>query len=64
MRWAGSPGRDEARIGRRLISKDRSAIRADRLADRTDEKVAAARTSVPAAVANDATVAQSITVGS
>jgi hypothetical protein len=48
--------RDEARIGRRPIWTDRSAIRADRLADRIEEKVAAASTNVPAAVANDATV--------
>jgi len=40
---------------------DRSAIRADRLAERTDEKVATASTRVPAAVAKDAIVAPHVT---
>ena len=52
--------RDGARTGRRPIWNERSAIRADLLLERTAEKVAAARTSVPPAVANDAMVAQSV----
>ena len=45
--------------GRIPASSERSAVRAARLADRTDANVAAARTSVPAAVASDAIVGQS-----
>ena len=42
-----------------LASSDSSAMRAARLADRTDTNVATARMSVPPAVANDAAVDQS-----
>ena len=47
--------------GRIPASSVRSATRAARLADRTDTKVATASTSVPAAVASEAAVAQSMT---
>jgi len=42
-------------------SKARSEARADRFAERTEPKVAAASTSVPPVVASEATVTQSIT---
>lgn len=45
--------------GRSPASSDRSAARAARLAERTDEKVATARTSVPPAVASAEIVTQS-----
>jgi hypothetical protein len=47
------------RIGRRPTCRVLSATLAAVLAERTDEKVATARTSVPAAVAADAIVDQS-----
>jgi hypothetical protein len=46
--------------GRNPSCNDRSAARAVRLAERTDANVAAARTSVPAAVASEAIVGQSV----
>ena len=54
----GSSSREGARSGRRCSCSAISAIRADRLEERTAEKVAIARTSVPAAVASEATVSQ------
>src|SRR5215468_3621040 len=56
---SGSCKRELRNNGRSPASSDRSAVRAARLADRTDANVAAARTSVPAAVASDAIVGQS-----
>ena len=43
------------------VRSDRSATRAERLDERTAEKVAAASTRVPPAVANDEMVCQSAT---
>ena len=43
------------------VRSDLSATRAERLDERTAEKVAAARTKVPPAVANDEIVCQSAT---
>ena len=54
----GSSRRDEARSGRRCSCSAISAMRAERLEDRTAEKVAIANTSVPAAVANEEAVTQ------
>src|SRR5580704_7665613 len=54
----GSSSRDVTSTGRRPTRNASSATRAERFADRMDAKVAKARTSVPTAVANDATVAQ------
>src|SRR5262252_6459609 len=51
--------REGANSGRSPTSRDRSAARAARFADRTAANVATARTSVPAAVASEATDAQS-----
>jgi hypothetical protein len=51
-----SSGRDGTRVGRIPISIERSAIRADRLADRVAPKVAIASTSVPLAVPSSAIV--------
>lgn len=42
-------------------NRARSEERADRFAERTDPKVATASTSVPPAVASEATVTQSVT---
>ena len=55
----GSSGRVGRSSGRRPASRLRSAVRAARLAERTEAKVAAASTSVPAAVASEAIVGQS-----
>ena len=55
----GSLSRDWASTGRRCSWSAPSAMRADRLEERTAEKVATASTKVPAAVARDATVAVS-----
>src|SRR3954471_1534765 len=60
---AGSCMREETSTGRRPASSARSAVRAARLADRTDENVAAASTSVPPAVASAEIVVQSATSG-
>src|SRR5262245_49825125 len=57
--WAGSWSRLGTSNGRTPASRASSATRAARLAERTDAKVAAASTSVPAAVASEATVGQS-----
>lgn len=59
-RWGASSSRDGASTGRRPTRNDRSAIRAARLAERTEANVAMARTRVPAAVASEATVDQSM----
>src|SRR5450631_2703860 len=55
----GSSKRDATINGRRPSRSDRSATRAARFADRVDENVAKASTSVPPAVANDEIVTQS-----
>src|SRR5437016_216733 len=55
----GSSNRDGRRSGRKPTWSVRSATRAALFAERTDENVAMARTSVPPAVAADAIVAQS-----
>src|SRR3954466_6286944 len=55
----GSSNRVGTRSGRTLASSDSSATRAERLADRTDAKVATASTSVPPAVAKEEIVTQS-----
>ncbi len=55
----GSSIRDGRRSGRNPTWSERSATRAALFAERTDEKVARARTSVPPAVAADVIVAQS-----
>src|SRR5437016_2288143 len=47
------------RSGRTPTSSDCSATRAERFAERTEENVATARTSVPPAVASEEIVAQS-----
>jgi hypothetical protein len=52
----GSDSRDGMSIGRICTSSCSWATLADRFADRTDENVAIASTSVPPAVASDATV--------
>src|SRR4029077_2070852 len=52
--------RDGTSSGRSPTSRDCSAARAARFADRTAANVATARTSVPAAVASDAIDAQSV----
>src|SRR5271169_4730699 len=57
--WGGSSRRDVTRTGRRRTWNAASATRAARLADRTEAKVAIARTKVPKAVASVATVVQS-----
>src|SRR5579884_1618846 len=57
----GSCNRELTSTGRRRVSSARSAVRAAAFADRTEANVATARTSVPPAVANDDTVAQSVT---
>ena len=49
----GSSRRDCTRSGRRCSCNATSAMRAERLEDRTAENVAAASTSVPTAVANE-----------
>src|SRR3954468_2330953 len=55
----GSSNRVGTSSGRTLASSDSSASRALRLAERTDAKVATARTSVPPAVASEEIVTQS-----
>jgi hypothetical protein len=54
-----SVSRDGIRSGRIPICIEYSAVRAARLAARTATNVASARTSVPSAVASEATVDQS-----
>ena len=56
---SGAFPREGASSGRRPMSNACSAIRALRCDARTEEKVATASTSVPAAVASDAPVDQS-----
>jgi hypothetical protein len=58
--WSGSSRRDGMSSGRIPICMEYSAMRAARLAARTATNVASASTSVPRAVARDATVDQSI----
>jgi cytochrome P450 len=60
---AGSWNRDGTSTGLSPASSERSAVRDARLADRTEAYVAAASTSVPAAVASAEIVAQSATHG-
>src|SRR3954447_24636290 len=60
--WSTSSNRDGISSGRRLASTEISATRAARFADLTDANVAAARTSVPPAVASDEMVTQSAIV--
>src|SRR5579859_8009565 len=55
----GSSRRDGIRIGRSPTSRLCSAARAERLAERTEENVATASTSVPPAVASEEIVTQS-----
>ena len=55
----GSCTREGKSTGRRPTWRARSAVRAARLPERTEEKVATASTIVPAAVARDEIVAQS-----
>jgi hypothetical protein len=57
--WGGSSGREGISIGKSPASNERSAARAARLAERTEEKVANASTRVVPAVASDDTVTQS-----
>lgn len=59
----GSWGREGNKTGRRPTWSARSALRAARLAERTDEKVATASTKVPTAVADAETVPQSVVTG-
>jgi hypothetical protein len=54
---------DGISTGRIPARSDRSATRAERFADFTDENVATARTSVPPAVASDEMVTQSAIAG-
>ena len=61
IRWEMSFGREGKRTGRTPTSNACSAIRAARVAERTDANVATAKTSVPPAVARDEIVAQSAT---
>src|SRR6516225_9999875 len=56
---SGSSSRDCTSTGRRCSWSATSAIRAERLADRTEANVATASTSVPPAVASEEIVAQS-----
>src|SRR5690348_3550957 len=56
---SGSSRRDWTNSGRRCSWSACSAMRAERLPERTDANVATAKTSVPAAVASEAIVAQS-----
>src|SRR5205807_5612731 len=58
-----SSGRAANNSGRSPVSNDASATRAARFAERTDENVATARTSVPPAVASDEIVDQSAMSG-
>src|SRR5262245_33656708 len=57
--WSGSVRRDCTSTGRRCSWSATSAIRAERLAERTEANVATARTSVPPAVASEEIVTQS-----
>src|SRR5580658_2592800 len=59
---SGSPARDCRSSGRRPVSSDSSAMRAERFDERTAQNVATARTSVPTPVANEETVSQTVTV--
>ena len=61
IRSSGSSSRDGMSTGRIPIRSERSATRADRLADLTELNVATASTSVPPAVASDEIVTQSVT---
>ena len=63
IRSVGSSSRDGIRTGRRPASSDRSATRAERLADLTELNVATASTSVPPAVASEEIVTQSAMAG-
>jgi hypothetical protein len=56
--WTGSSNRDGAYTGWRCSWSAASAMRVDRLADRTEANVASARTSVPAPVASEEMVVQ------
>ena len=60
---AASSSCDGISTGRIPASSDRSATRAERFADLTDENVATARTSVPPAVASEEMVTQSAIAG-
>jgi hypothetical protein len=64
MRSTGSSSREGIRTGRRPAISDRSATRAERLADLTELNVATASTSVPPAVASDEIVTQSAMLAS
>jgi len=59
--WPRSSLRECTSTGRRCSWNATSAMRAERLAERTDAKVAVARTSVAPAVAKEEIVAQSAT---
>ena len=61
--WAGSSRREGTSSGRRCSCRAASAIRAERLEERTEAKVAIASTSVPAPVARAEIVAQSVASG-
>src|SRR2546423_8064132 len=60
---AGSSAREGTSTGRSPIINDRSATRAERLAERPAANVAMARTRAPPAVASDEIVTQSATGG-
>ena len=59
IRSSGSSSREGISTGRIPIRNDRSATRAERLADLTELNVATASTSVPPAVASEEIVTQS-----
>ena len=61
--WTGSSSRDWVKTGRRCSCNACSEIRAERFDDRTAANVAIASTRVPAAVASEEIVAQSVAAG-
>ena len=61
--WAGSSSREGTSSGRRCSCRAASAMRAERLEERTEANVAIASTSVPAPVAIAEIVAQSVASG-
>jgi hypothetical protein len=58
--WSGSSGLEGVSTGRRPRRRERSAMRADRLAERVEAKVATPRKSVPTAVPISAIVVTSV----
>ena len=63
-REGASTGRRPSNSARSAIAVERSATRAERCPNRTEENVATASTSVPPAVASEATVGQLTAKGS